>query len=65
MKLKYWIVLFAFGYVIGTLGAWMKILHMPSADLFLTLSMILKSVTVLFIAYKLIGNQELKDLMNK
>ena len=65
MKLKYWIILLVFAFIVGVIGSWMKIVHKPYADSVLTFSMIFKIVTIIFIVIKLKGNQKLKDLMNK
>lgn len=65
MKLKYWIIIMAFGFVFGFLGAWMKVLHKAYADHMLTLAMVVKVVCSLVIAFKLVKHPRLKEFLNR
>jgi len=63
MKLKYWIILLVFSFILGVIGSWMKVLHKPYANSILVFSMIL-NVTVIFIVIKFTGNQK-KNFLKK
>jgi hypothetical protein len=65
MKLKQWIVVLVFGFIIGMVGAWMKILHKPFADLLMTTSLVIKIIAIVAIALKLIRSKRMRDLMNE
>ena len=65
MRLKHWIAVLVFGFMVGMVGAWMKILHQPFADLLITFSLVIKILAIVFIALKLIRSKRMRDLMNE
>jgi hypothetical protein len=53
-QFKYPLLLFLFGFLMGIIGAWLKILHHSFADYLLTAAMLLQGVGVAYAIYLLL-----------
>ncbi|MEJ7611496.1 MAG: hypothetical protein WKF88_10005 [Ferruginibacter sp.] len=64
MKLKYAIYILLLGYVLEILGALLKIMHHPVADILLMASTFIIILGIFLIVVKLVNHPKIKDIMN-
>ncbi|MEJ2003958.1 MAG: hypothetical protein P8X57_03120 [Cyclobacteriaceae bacterium] len=65
MKTKYAILLFILGLAIDMTGALFKIMHWPSADIFLIIGTICQVDGLIIFGFKLLTHPKLKEFMNQ
>ena len=65
MKTIHAIYIFLVGFIVEIIGALFKILHLPGANEFLIIAVIVQVIGVVLIVYKLFTNPMLKEILNK
>lgn len=64
MKTKHTFLILIIGFLLNIIGAFLKIVHFPNANLFLTIGSIIEVIGVLCILYKLFTYPKFRDFMN-
>ena len=64
MKTKYALIIFIIGILLNFVGALLKIMHWPFANVIFIVSTAMEVVGGILLLYKLLTNPKLKDFMN-
>jgi hypothetical protein len=64
MKTKHAILIFLLGFLTNVGGTFLKIMHFPNANIFLTIGFAIKIIGAILFLYKLFTYPKFKDFMN-
>lgn len=65
MKIKHAIFLIAAGFGLDFIGAFLKIMHWPFANILLMFALVVKITGIIALVVKLVSNARFRDFMNQ